>query len=91
MWAISTLPTKPGHHSLVVSARSVRPNATLSAPPDRGTMAGAPHEPLGFAEITNALRYAELARDDRFELPLQRAERPQQLPMAPPWCIGREP
>ncbi|MEU4526364.1 tetratricopeptide repeat protein [Amycolatopsis sp. NPDC024027] len=53
-------------------------------------MAGAPHEPLGFAELTNALRYAELARDDRFELPLQRAERPQQLPMAPPWCIGRE-
>src|SRR5436190_10167683 len=37
MWAISTLSTKPGHHSLVVSARSVRPSATLAAPPDRGT------------------------------------------------------
>ncbi len=53
-------------------------------------MAGAPHEPLGFAEITNAQRYGPPARDDRFELPSQRAERPQQLPMAPPWCIGRE-
>ncbi|MEU4252705.1 tetratricopeptide repeat protein [Amycolatopsis sp. NPDC026612] len=53
-------------------------------------MAGAPHEPLGFAEVTKALRGERGTGDARAGPPAQRASGPQQLPMAPPWCIGRE-
>ncbi|WP_410665977.1 tetratricopeptide repeat protein [Amycolatopsis sp. lyj-84] len=90
-------PNPPGSLEWCCSARrypgimeGAHRNVTWKRHSNRGTMAGAPHEPFDFTRLTGAFGNGLSERDDRLELPVQRGTAPQQLPMAPPWCVGRE-
>ncbi|MFJ4103710.1 NB-ARC domain-containing protein [Amycolatopsis japonica] len=53
-------------------------------------MAGAPNESFDLTGLSGAYGSGLHERSDRPELPVQRGTTPRQLPMAPPWCVGRE-